>query len=305
MPVEQVTAEPKVMPAPLVSVITVAKNNGRFIEETIQSVRAQDYPHLEHIVVDGASTDDTLDILRRYPHLSWISEPDGSAEEALEKGFRLARGAITSFLNSDDRYSSPRAVSLMVEALQRSPQAMWAYGSFYTIDDDGRRMLALGSRPVDFRHLLRNCQDIRGIIFQACFFRRAVLEELGLPRAEFLPPSDVELHLRLARRYPPLFVPEFVVDYRRHPGSYSSTHILRGVAAFARIVRHHARGEPPLEQLAAWAGFVKCSLVVTLIPVGIKRTVGERQLHRLLAVKTALERQLPWLRRLSERVLGY
>jgi len=293
------------MPRPLVSVITVAKNSGRYLEETIASVLAQDYPRIEHVVIDGASTDDTVTILKRYPHLRWISEPDRNAEEAFEKGLRLARGALLNALNADDRFASPRAVSTMVEALERRPDAQWAYGSFYTIDPAGHRMLALGSHPVDYRHLLRQCQDIRGIILPACFFRREVLEELGGTRTEYSPPSDVELELRLARKYPPLFVPEFVVDYRRHGGSYSSTHILRGLGAFARIVREYSRAEPWSEQVLVWGGFVKSSLFVTLIPVAIKRTLGEPRLHRLLAVKTAVERRLPWLRRLSERVLGY
>jgi glycosyltransferase involved in cell wall biosynthesis len=293
------------MSRPLVSVITVTRNSERYVEEAIQSVLAQDYPNLEHVVVDGASTDGTVAILKRYPQLRWISEPDRGPEEAAEKGLRLSRGALINILNSDDRYCSPRAVSVMVEALEQRPDVQWAYGSFYTINTAGQRMLALGSRQVDFRFMLRNCQDIRGILLMACFFRRELLEELGLARDEFFPGTDIDMELRYARRYPPLFVPEFVVEYRRHPQSFSSTHIMRGLGALVRIVRHHSRGEPPLEQLAIWGGFIKGTFFVSLIPVWIKHLLGERQLHRLLAVKTAMERRVPALRRLSERVLGY
>ena len=150
------------MSRPLVSVITVTRNSARYIEETIQSVLAQDYPAIEHIVVDGASTDDTVAILKRHPHLRWISEPDRSPEEAMEKGFRLSRGSVINILNSDDRYCSPRAVAVMVAALERRPDARWAYGSFYTIDGEGRRMLALGSRQVDYRFMLRNPPEKAG-----------------------------------------------------------------------------------------------------------------------------------------------
>ena len=91
---------------PLVSVVTPSFNQAAFIEETIQSVLKQDYPHIEHIVVDGGSTDGTVDILQRYPHLRWISEPDCGQSDALNKGFAMARGEILGWLNSDDTYNA-------------------------------------------------------------------------------------------------------------------------------------------------------------------------------------------------------
>ncbi|MEM2568057.1 MAG: glycosyltransferase, partial [Candidatus Bathyarchaeia archaeon] len=91
----------------LVSIITPSLNQGRFIRETLLSVKSQDYPCIEHIVIDGGSTDDTLMILKRYEgtyNLRWISEPDEGHSDAVNKGFRMAQGEIVGWLNSDDVY---------------------------------------------------------------------------------------------------------------------------------------------------------------------------------------------------------
>ena len=87
---------------PRISIITPSFNQGNFITETIESVLAQNYPNLEHIVMDGVSSDNTLEILKRYSHLRVVSEPDNGQSEAINKGFRLATGKIWGFLNSDD-----------------------------------------------------------------------------------------------------------------------------------------------------------------------------------------------------------
>src|SRR3989338_5413748 len=110
-------------PRPLVSIVTASYNQAQFIEETLRSVREQDYPNLEHIVIDGASTDGTVDVLRRYEgtyNMRWISEPDRGHADALCKGFRQATGDILAWLNSDDVYF-PGAVTTAVETFRRHP----------------------------------------------------------------------------------------------------------------------------------------------------------------------------------------
>ena len=90
---------------PLVTIVTPSYNQGRFIEETILSVLNQDYPSIEYIVMDGGSTDQTLDILRKYTgRLTWYSEKDKGQSDAINKGLRLAKGEILAYLNSDDTY---------------------------------------------------------------------------------------------------------------------------------------------------------------------------------------------------------
>ncbi len=89
---------------PKISIVTPSYNSAEFIEDCIQSVLKQNYPNFEHIIIDGGSTDGTVEILKKYPHLKWISEPDEGQSDALNKGFKKAEGDIIGWLNSDDVY---------------------------------------------------------------------------------------------------------------------------------------------------------------------------------------------------------
>ena len=113
---------------PRISVVTPSYNQGNFVEETIQSVLDQGYPNLEYIVMDGGSTDGTLDILRKYEkRLVWKSERDRGQSDALNKGFRMASGDIFSFINSDDVYE-PGALHKVGRFFVDHPQASWLTG---------------------------------------------------------------------------------------------------------------------------------------------------------------------------------
>ena len=123
---------------PLVSIITPSFNQAKFIEETIKSVLSQDYPNIEHIVVDGNSKDGTLEILKRYAsslgnRFRFISEPDQGQSNAINKGVKMANGDIIGWLNSDDTYF-PEAVKKGVNALQAQPELAMVYGKGYYID---------------------------------------------------------------------------------------------------------------------------------------------------------------------------
>lgn len=113
---------------PLVSVITPCLNPGSRLKRCVQSVVEQTYPHIEHVVVDGGSTDGTIEFLRSQTHLRWISEPDSGQTAAINKGFRMAEGSLLGWLNSDD-VLLPDAVHRVVSAFRGSTERVgWVYG---------------------------------------------------------------------------------------------------------------------------------------------------------------------------------
>ena len=184
---------------PLVSIVTPSFNQGRFIEDTILSVKNQDYPNIEHIVVDGGSTDNTLEILRKYENeynLRWISEPDKGQSDAINKGFEMAKGVIIGWLNSDDVYFYEEVISYIVNQFKTLQDVDVIYGDDVFIDEDGT---ILGVRRMpnwNYNRLLIG----RSISQPATFFRRNVI--LKNPINEKLNFSmDLELWLRLGKSY--------------------------------------------------------------------------------------------------------
>lgn len=188
---------------PLVSIITPSYNQAAFLEQTLRSILAQDCASIELLVVDGASTDGSVEIIERYASshadrlVWWVSEPDSGQAEAINKGFSRARGEIIAWLNSDDLYL-PGAVSAGVAALQANSQAGLVYGDAITIDPHGRPLNRLAFEDWDLLDLM----SFRIICQPAVFMRRSVLEQAG-----FLDPSyhfllDHHLWLRLARLAP-------------------------------------------------------------------------------------------------------
>jgi glycosyltransferase involved in cell wall biosynthesis len=183
---------------PLVSIVTPSLNQARYLREALDSVRAQTYPHVEHVVVDGGSTDGTTEILRDYPGLDWTSEPDGGQSDALNKGFARARGAVLGWLNADDAYL-PHAVAEAVAALQAHGAGL-VYADVTRVNDDGVDPRRIRSRrPFDlWRELNEGC----GIYSPSVFFTREALEAAGPLDENLHLTMDYDLWLRIARRFP-------------------------------------------------------------------------------------------------------
>lgn len=124
---------------PRITVVTPSYNQGKFLEQTIRSVLLQGYPDLEYMVIDGGSTDGSVDVIRRYQHLLsyWVSEKDGGQAHAINKGFDRASGEIFAYINSDDFYL-PGALRAVAEHFRRSPASTWVCGEMIFVDGGGR-----------------------------------------------------------------------------------------------------------------------------------------------------------------------
>ncbi len=182
---------------PIVSIVTPSYNQGRFVEKTIQSVLLQDYQDLEYIIIDGGSTDDSMDIIRKYEDRLdyWVSERDRGQAHAINKGFARAHGEIFGWLNSDD-FLLPGAIRHIVEMRQKNPKAVAWVGGCYRIDPDGRILSKVIPNGLD-RDSLADWGG-RGYFHQpSCFFAAEAWHKRGLLDETLDFTFDLDLWLRL------------------------------------------------------------------------------------------------------------
>jgi glycosyltransferase involved in cell wall biosynthesis len=196
---------------PKLTIITPSYNQAAYIGQTIESVRTQDYPDVEHIIVDGGSSDDTVEILGRYEHLIWISEKDRGQADALNKGLALATGDIIGWINSDDYYEKD-AFKTVADCFS-DPSTMWIVGNLNYVDDHGSHTVPDKSPEVTYGRLLRNPDIVRQ---PPTFFRRSFLDRAGGWNAEFFMVMDFDLWVRLAKLSPPSMVDKNLAYFRLH-----------------------------------------------------------------------------------------
>ncbi len=204
---------------PKLSIITPSLNQGAFIERTIKSVLDQNYPNLEYLVIDGGSTDGTVDILRRYEHrLKWISEQDEGQADAINKGIGMSTGDIVAYLNSDDVYE-PGALHRVAEYFAAHPEVMWLTGKCRIIDEHDREIRSMITAYKNFllRHYSYGMLLVTNPISQpATFWRRGLVREFGLfDKNEHLV-MDYEYWLRIGRRYGPGILNGYLARFRVH-----------------------------------------------------------------------------------------
>lgn len=186
-------------PRPRISVVTPSFNQGPYIERCIQSVLAQNYPNFEHIVFDNCSNDETLAVLRRYPHLDWTSRPDRGQSDALNQACRKARGEIVAWINADDFYL-PGAFDLAARTLARGTGEVAMAGRVRVVDTAGalRELVAPVFDGLDY--LVDFWSHPYGLTQPGVLFRRELLDVLGPFRTDLHYAMDYDFWLRLAAR---------------------------------------------------------------------------------------------------------
>jgi glycosyltransferase involved in cell wall biosynthesis len=197
-----------------VSIVTPSFNQSSYLEQTMLSVLGQDHPHIEYVVIDGASTDQSVDIIRKYEDklAYWVSEKDGGQAEAINKGFAHATGDIVAWLNSDDYYL-PGAISAAVKVFEENPEVILVYGNMLAVDEDGETFNALNYKQLTLEDLL--CFQIIGQ--PAVFMRRSALQKTNGLDTTFHFLLDHHLWIRLAQQGRILHVPQLWAAARYHP----------------------------------------------------------------------------------------
>jgi len=213
-------------PYPRISLITPSLNQGKFIEGTIQSVLSQNYPNLDYIVMDGGSSDNTLEVLERYSgRLKWVSEKDNGQTSAINKGLRMANGEIMAYLNADDLFL-PGTLFKVARIFMEHPEVLWVTGLCRIIDEDNREIRRLITAYKNFwlRFSQRSALLITDYISQpSTFWSAKALHEFGYPDENLHYAMDYEYWLRLYSKYPPVLIPEYLAAFKIHPHSKTTT----------------------------------------------------------------------------------
>ena len=228
-------------------------NLARFLPNTLDSILEQDHQHFEIIVVDGASTDGSVDILRaysaRHPQVRWISEPDEGPADAVNKGLALTRGVYIGIQNADDVYR-PGALTAAVRAFRDNPGCSFIYGDVEFID--AVATLRRTRRFPDFSwsaFLAWSCTFAQSSIF----FRQSAMQKIGGWNPNYYS-CDLDYWLRLAFLAPPVHVPAVLSGWRLHAGQRTRPEQYRRICAdYGRMIRESPEMQRSSRRLRRWA----------------------------------------------------
>ena len=224
---------------PRITVVTPSFNQARYLGRTIRSVLDQGYPNVEYVVMDGGSTDGSIDIIQRYAGrlAYWVSEPDGGQSAAINAGWRRGSGEIVAWLNSDDYYL-PGAVQTAVDFLVTHPDELMVYGQAELVDPAGASLASLG-QPFSRRVMMLKADCIPQ---PAAFIRRSALDSVGYLDESLHFVMDLEFFIRVSQVREPRFIPAVLAGATWHAEAKTAT----GRAEMARerwqVRSRHARG---------------------------------------------------------------
>lgn len=224
------------MAGPLVSIITPSFNQAAFLEAAIQSILDQSYPHIEYILIDGGSTDGSLEIIERYKdHFSfWQSQKDAGQTDAINQGLNRAKGKYQAWLNADD-ILLPHAVEEAVAHLEAQPDIGLVYGAADFINASGKIIGQFPAAQTDYKRLLRGYVHIPQ---QAAFWRTDLWRRVGPLDKRFFFAMDYDLWVRLAKVSQVKYLPQKWAQFRLHGDSKTMTNDMR---AWPEMIEVHRR----------------------------------------------------------------
>ena len=275
---------------PKISIVTPSYNQGAYLERTILSVLQQGYPDLEYIIIDGGSTDNSADIIRRYECslAYWVSEPDNGQSSAINKGFAHATGHLFGWLNSDD-FLLPEALTTIATMYRENRTAGAFVGGGEYIDLKGKVLLSKEPAEVSLESLY-DWLDIFHFMQPSCFFTREAWERAdGLDESVHIA-MDVDLWLKIARHYSFARSPVMVSRSLVHSGAKTTSHRHFSEIDTAFVIMRHGgekQGRRAIEKIAAklecyerWLSIVTANPLFEYLLPFLKRLIGyERQVR--------------------------
>lgn len=227
-----------------ITVITICLNAEKYLAYQLKSVADQSWSDVEHIVVDGGSTDNTLAIIKSAaksnPKIRWIRESDGGISDAMNKGLALASGEIIAFLHADDFYPESGVLESVAEIFAAHPGTEWLTGGVHYVDHTGQIVKSYRPRRWSYQRLLRG-----NILFHpATFVRSRAFENVGGFDTCLRYTMDYDLWLRLGKSSAPFRLDLPLACFRIHPESTSVQHVDVAFYEELRVRCRYLRGKP-------------------------------------------------------------
>lgn len=219
-----------------ISVVTPSFNQGGYLGRTINSVLSQGYPNLEYIIIDGGSTNGTLDILKKYKdQIIYISEHDHGQADAVNKGFKMCTGEIIGWLNSDDVYT-PDSLKAVAATFMKYPNISIVIGDFYYIDENDFKIEQIVVGPFLYKKLQKSCWFAQPSVF----FRREIINSGFFLDINLNYCMDYDLWLRIMKDHEVLWINKPLSEFRIHKMAKTQNHNLNSLIEFYKVKKRHS-----------------------------------------------------------------
>lgn len=229
---------------PSITVITPSFNQGRFIKETIDSVLGQNYPFLEYWIIDGGSTDETVQILKSYgKKIKWVSQKDRGQTDAINKGMRKAQGELVCYINSDD-VLAPGALVTVGEIFSKHPTTLWVTGDYTIINADGKEIQSFVRK---YKQYFRNTAMPHILYVLNCinqpstFWKKSVYKKIGLFDESLQYCMDYDFWLRLIKLQTPIMISRSLSKFRIHDSSKGGAEYKKQFEEEKRVLYKHTK----------------------------------------------------------------